>query len=114
MPTIQIRSEEDFEKLLDQSTKIPVLLFKHSTQCPVSSAAFEEFNEFADRHPEATCALVLVIESRPASNHIARFLGVQHESPQAIVIDQKVAAWNASHYAISVSALEKALSPVST
>ena len=106
---VQLRHHTDLEQLLQRSNEDPVLIFKHSTQCPISSAAYEEFLEFTADAEEVPCGVVLVIENRPVSNSIAAELGVRHESPQAIVVEGGHQKWNASHWAITADALKKAL-----
>ena len=83
---VQLRKERDLEQLLERSKTNPVLIFKHSTQCPISSHAYDEFTEFAEAAEDLTCGLVLVIEDRNVSDTIAERLDVRHESPQAIVV----------------------------
>jgi bacillithiol system protein YtxJ len=106
---VQLRQDRDLEQLLEQSKTNPVLIFKHSTQCPISSHAYEEFTEFAEAAEDLICALVLVIENRNVSNTIAERLNVPHESPQAIVVKDGHAAWHASHWSITADSLNEAL-----
>jgi bacillithiol system protein YtxJ len=106
---LQLQRNQDLEQLLERSTTDPVLIFKHSTQCPISSEAYEEFRHFAESAEDVACALVLVIENRDVSNTIASRLGVRHESPQAIVVKDGRPAWTASHWSITADALSEAL-----
>jgi bacillithiol system protein YtxJ len=50
-----------------------------------------------------------VIESREISNRLAELTKVRHESPQIILCREGKAVWNASHYAITRDAVERAL-----
>ena len=106
---VQLRKERDLEQLLERSKTNPVLIFKHSTQCPISSHAYDEFTEFAEAAEDLTCGLVLVIEDRNVSDTIAERLNVRHESPQAIVVKDGRAAWHASHWSITAGSLSDAL-----
>jgi bacillithiol system protein YtxJ len=106
---VELRHNKDLEQLLEKSKEDPILIFKHSTQCPVSSAAYDEFLEFTTQASDIPCGVVLVIENRSVSNTIAAQLGVRHESPQAIVVEKGRQKWNASHWAITADALKKAL-----
>src|SRR5438874_593230 len=54
---VQLRKERDLEQLLERSKTNPVLIFKHSTQCPISSHAYDEFTEFAEAAEDLTCGL---------------------------------------------------------
>src|SRR5689334_5461280 len=106
---VELRRNEDLEQLLERSKEDRILIFKHSTQCPVSSAAYDEFLEFTHDAQDVSCGVVLVIENRKVSNTIASRLGVRHESPQAIVVENGREKWNASHWQITADALAKAL-----
>ena len=102
---IEITAIDQWQKVLEQSNEKPIVVFKHSTTCPISAGAYEEFQAFdkqIDRY------LVKVIESRPVSNEISVDLGIQHESPQAFVIANGKAVWDASHRKITKKELEKA------
>src|SRR2546430_262987 len=106
---VELRKDKDFEQLLDRSKTDPVLIFKHSTQCPISSEAYEEFARFARTAGEVPCGLVLVIEHREVSDTVAARLGVQHKSPQAILVKDGQPAWSASHWSITKDSLNEAL-----
>jgi bacillithiol system protein YtxJ len=105
---LEIHQQQDFEQLLERSKSDPVLIFKHSTQCPISAHAYNEFTNFAESTPRITCGLILVIENRNVSSLIASRLGVRHESPQAILIRDRKAEWNSSHWRITAEALRAA------
>jgi len=101
---------EAFQHLLDASKQAPVVLFKHSTRCPFSARAHEEFTRFAEEiGDQADCWQVLVIEQRPVSLEIAAVTGVLHQSPQALLIMDGVVRWHTSHSTITCEALHNAL-----
>lgn len=104
----EITSLEQWENVLEQSNESAVLLLKHSTACPISGAAFKEFNVYT-RKPKRplVCALVKVIESRPVSNEIEAKLGVKHESPQALLVRNGEVLWHASHWDITYERMEQ-------
>lgn len=95
----ELATTEEWETLLEQSSDHPVLLFKHSTTCPISAKAWRAFNESLEDLSEkgVTPAFVKVIESRPVSNKITEELGVTHQSPQVILIKNKNSVWKTSH-----------------
>ena len=94
---------EDWESCLSASDSGPVLVFKHSTRCPVSARAYEA----VQRHLGGRAAggppfyLVKVVESRPVSTRIAEALGVEHQSPQLILVRGRAAVWSTSHLNIT-------------
>ena len=107
---IELHRAEDFEHLLEQSKLDRVLIFKHSTQCPISDQVYEDFMHFAEEQaPTLHCGVILVIETRRLSNNIAERLGVKHHSPQAIMIRDGRAIWHASHWSITADSLSQAL-----
>lgn len=103
MPYKEITSIEEWNNVYENSASRPLVVFKHSTTCPVSANAYEEFNNYLDSKPreDVEYVLVKVIESRPVSNQIAEDTSVKHESPQIIYIDKKAKVWTASHWSIT-------------
>lgn len=87
------------------------LIFKLSPICPTSHTAERNFNTFVAALPEDPNLHIYsvdVIGARPVSQHIAADTGIQHESPQALLImgGQRI-AWQASHGDINAAALKK-------
>jgi len=106
---VELHEEQDLEPLLERSQKRPVVLFKHSTQCSRSAVAHHEFESFVSRNPDVLCGIVLVIEDRELSDAMEERFGIQHESPQAIVLSFGKPVWHASHFRVTAQALETAL-----
>ncbi|WP_330999663.1 bacillithiol system redox-active protein YtxJ [Cohnella fermenti] len=102
---------DQWKAALRQSSEKPLLVFKHSTQCPVSAGAHEALtNYLADAAPPSVeFAIVHVIEDRPVSNDIAETLGVTHKSPQAILIKNGEPVWDESHWRITEQFLAERL-----
>ena len=86
------------------------IILKHSTRCPISAAAYREFEIFVNAGTDVPAYLVLVVENRPVSRLIAEKLEVEHASPQVILLRDGSVAWHASHWNISRTALENAWS----
>lgn len=101
---IQITDTATLDQLLARSNDAPVILFKHSSTCPISSAAYQQMSQV-----ETDVSLVVVQRSRDVSNEIEARTGIQHQSPQAIILRNGQAVWNASHYDITVGAVEQAV-----
>jgi bacillithiol system protein YtxJ len=99
----QLTSLDQWEEAVKRSSDRPLLVFKHSTQCPISAGAHDEFLHYAkdSSEPNVEFAIVHVIEDRPVSNAIAEKLGVQHKSPQAILVEDGKPVWNESHWNIT-------------
>ena len=103
-----------WQKLWEQSKAADapaVLIFKRSQICPTSHFAEGIFNHYISSLKEAPNLKIYsvdVIAARPVSRQIAADTGIEHESPQALLIkgDRKV-AWNASHGDIDEDALKQ-------
>ncbi|MFZ5815925.1 MAG: bacillithiol system redox-active protein YtxJ [Bacillota bacterium] len=107
----QLRTMEDLTAVLAESARQPVLIYKHSTACAVSSRAYREWQAFLTS-PEADRvrhAWVRVIEERPVSLALSQRVGVAHQSPQALLIKEGRALWHASHREITADALRAAV-----
>jgi bacillithiol system protein YtxJ len=100
----QITDTNALEQLLTRSHDAPVVLFKHSTTCPISAAAYKQMSKV-----ENEVSLVVVQRARDVSSEIASRTGIQHESPQAIVLRNGEAVWAASHFDITAGAVEQAV-----
>ena len=106
-----IASEQELGELVEASHERPVVLFKHSNSCPISAGAYGEMRRLLDERPEDDFdfAMVVVQTARALSDEVERRFGVRHETPQAIVLRNGRAVWNASHYRISREDVTKAM-----
>ena len=98
----EISNLQDLEDLLKSKTVLPI--FKHSNRCSISSMAKNRL-ERSDSMPFDEVYLVDVIKSRELSHYIADNFGVQHESPQMIVLKDKAVIYHGSHNGIDLSNL---------
>jgi bacillithiol system protein YtxJ len=104
-----LQSLSDLDRAL-ADPKGTVVLYKHSTQCGICDGAIEEIEQFLKDHPASGEFYYLdLLAHRDVSTAIAQRLGVKHESPQAIVLENGKVAAVFNHRAIRVAALEKAL-----
>ncbi len=101
---IELNSIEKLEKLFEESNEKPVVLFKHSLTCPISSGVYYEVSEV-----DTDVNLVIVQRARDISNEIASKTGIRHESPQAIVLRNGKPVYHASHYDITAADVENSL-----
>lgn len=99
---------EEIDQILRESHERPVFIFKHSTTCPISDRALNEYQEFIRTHAGiAAFTLVIIRDHRDVSNAIAEKTGVKHESPQAILLAEGKAVWDDSHYEITTAKLDQ-------
>lgn len=101
---ISVSDRQELEQLIARSHETPVVLFKHSTTCPISAAAYQEMEQVA-----AEIALVVVQQAREVSREVEARTGVRHESPQALVFRNGKAVWSASHWRITADAVGQAM-----
>jgi bacillithiol system protein YtxJ len=106
-----LRHLSDLDRLLDDSTRRPVLLFKHSYSCGTSAEALDQLIEHLEgsRHPDTDYAVVTVQTHREVSNAVSTRLGVRHETPQALLIRAGRVVWSASHFRVTADAVAKAM-----
>jgi bacillithiol system protein YtxJ len=100
----QITDEQALNQLLARSHEAPVILFKHSSTCPVSSRAYQQMSEVKE-----DVSLIVVQRARHLSKEIESSTGIRHESPQVIVLRNGEAVWSASHFDITSDAVEQAV-----
>ncbi len=99
----------EFDALAEQGA---VLVFKHSTRCPISSMAYDEVERLEAAHPEVPVFLVDVIGDRAMSRHVAQRTGVAHHSPQLMLLVRGGVAWDVSHFEIRAGRLGERLGAV--
>ena len=95
----KIDTFEKFEELLKQEDQFFIL--KHSLTCPISHAAYQEYEKYAAGDQKIATYYLAVQEARPLSNELAEKFEIKHESPQALLIKNGEAVWNASHWKIT-------------
>lgn len=107
----ELTSIDALDEMLASSGEAPVILFKHSTTCPISARAAMRVEDYLDEPLENSpeIFMVNVIQARSVSNAIADKLHVKHQSPQMIIVRDGKAVWNASHGAITASAIADAV-----
>ncbi len=93
-----------FEQLLEE--KKGFFFFKHSMTCPVSAAAFDEYEAFLSAEETDQIGYYLTVQdSRELSNHIAETTNIRHESPQVIYFKDGKPEWTESHWKITKNKL---------
>lgn len=100
----EIADTNAFAELLEQSAQEPVVLFKHSTTCPISAGAYQEMSAL-----KSPVNIVVVQQGREVSNEIEARTGIEHHSPQVIVLRNGKAVWDASHWKVKSDAVEEAV-----
>jgi bacillithiol system protein YtxJ len=110
-PWHNLDHRETLDQVIARSHELPVLLFKHSTRCSISSMALSRVEHAWSFEPDQIEPWFLdLISHRDISHAIAERLGVPHQSPQAIIVRNGEVIYNASHSGISVADMAAAIS----
>lgn len=100
----EIRNTEELDALIEKSNEQAIVLFKHSTTCPISAGVYQEIS-----NADADINLIVVQRARDVSSAVAEKTGIRHESPQAFVVKNGKVVYHASHYDVTASDVEKML-----
>lgn len=96
-----INSVDDIELIKNKSHTTPCLIFKHSTRCSISSIAKHRLDN--SWNTDAINPFYLdLIAFRSISNAITNAFGIDHESPQVLLIKDGLCIFHTSHLDISV------------
>jgi bacillithiol system protein YtxJ len=87
-----------------------LLLLKHSPRCGVSRWALEEVEQLEREGDVGPIAMVDVVADRELSQEVAERIGVRHQSPQLIYLEEGVVRWHISHGSITADAVRRRLS----
>ena len=110
-PWIELTSSEQLKQAIESSVENAVILFKHSTRCSISSMAKSRFeSNWNTDLSDVSIYYLDLIAHRNISNEIAELTGIEHQSPQAIVLKNKEVIYDASHSEISAKAIENLIS----
>lgn len=108
---IPLANVTDLEAAIAESRERPVLLFKHSRYCGVSCEALDELHVHIESAAGHTAYKIITVQThRPVSDAAAQRLGIRHETPQVLLLRDGKVVWNASHFRITATELDKATS----
>ena len=103
-------SEAQLSAILEISRIKPVLIYKHSTRCPVCTGVKSELEKNWDVPANVAEFYYLdLIKYREISAKVSQLFNVIHQSPQLIIIKNGKAVQNESHWAISTRKIKQAL-----
>ena len=100
------------DEIVKASVDKPVLIFKHSTRCSISSTALDRLERsWKNEEVQGLKPYYLdLIQFRNISGAIENKFDVEHQSPQALIIKNGSCVYHASHYDIRYPELLKHLS----
>lgn len=88
----------------------PVLIFKHSSRCAISSMALRRLKQPGELETtELRCFYLDIIGYRALSNAVAQHYDVTHESPQILLIKEGQCVFDTSHNGISQKIVQEQL-----
>ena len=90
------------EELKKESLQKPVIIFKHSRRCSISSMVWDRLarNWKKEDNDKVKPYFLDLITYRDISNAIEKEFGVNHQSPQVIIVKGGHATYNSSHMGI--------------
>lgn len=106
----KLESIADLDQAIELSHDLPVLLFKHSTRCSISSMALNRTeSDWSMTQEEVVPFYLDLIAHRDVSAAIADKLNVFHQSPQILLLKKGVSVLDASHNEIRVDLIKNGL-----
>lgn len=104
----RVTSIDAIEKALKKNEKV-CCVFKHSATCPISAAALEQVDAFAQDYADVPIYMVVVQECRDVSDRVEQYFAIKHESPQVLIIRDGAYDHHMSHRMITQQSLEDEL-----
>ncbi len=80
-------------------------IFKAGT-CHKTMQGWGNIESYLSQRPDVPVGVIRVVESRPASNHVAEITGIVHQSPQIIVFRDQQAKFDLDNWNITKENLE--------
>ena len=110
MEWIPLESLKQLDEIEQLSKSKTIILFKHSTRCPISTVAKLRLQqEWNIDIKDFLFYFLDLIQFRSISNEIESRFQVRHESPQIIVLQKGEVIYDNSHLDISIADLESVL-----
>ncbi len=106
----KLESSETLTEMIQQSFESPLIVYKHSSRCSISTLALSRLQ--SDNY-EAELYFLDIIGFREISNEIEKRFKVIHQSPQLLIIHKGECVFNTSHLDISAPVVEKQLALLS-
>lgn len=109
MTWVDLTAVDQLREIDEKSEQQPVVIFKHSTRCVISSMAYSRMKGGQKSEALANVPVYYLdlLAYRNISAQIAERYQVEHQSPQILVIKNKKCAFTTSHNGIRVNALEE-------
>ena len=100
----------ELNKIDELSKEKPVVIFKHSVTCGISSGAkYRLESEWDNLNHELHFYYLDLLAHREVSNAIAERYDVVHQSPQILIIKNGKSMYDTSHHRISINDINEAI-----
>ena len=110
MDWIELSDINQLANLHSESNSQPILIFKHSTRCPISTMALNRLEREWNDGTDITTYFLDLIAHRDISNEIAENYSIIHQSPQVLVIRKGNVVYDASHNSINFHEIAQSIS----
>ena len=100
---VPVADRADLDRLFAESAEQPVVLFKHDFACHISANSYRELAAVPGEVP-----LIDVGRQMGLADEVASRTGIEHESPQVIVLRDGQPVYAASHWDITGEAVARA------
>lgn len=105
---IQLNSLDQLENINLNSNDRKQIIFKHSTRCYISSRAYKELVLFTvEKNNNYDFYYLDLLKHRNISDSISEVWSITHQSPQIIIIKNKIPIYNTSHEGITNDEMNK-------
>jgi bacillithiol system protein YtxJ len=105
MNWIKLTDATQLDQIKEESAAQPILIFKHSTTCSISAMALSRMERNWSDAAGIKPYYLDLLANRSLSAQITQAFGVDHQSPQVLLIHNGECVYDASHMAISFQLL---------
>lgn len=107
----KLESKEAVDALKAAADTGKALILKHSTRCSISAMALDRLERswVASEMEGLETYYLDLIRHRDVSNYVSETFGVQHESPQVLLIDKGECVYHESHLGINYDGIKSHL-----
>ncbi|WKN30595.1 bacillithiol system redox-active protein YtxJ [Porifericola rhodea] len=93
---------DTLQEIKEKSNLQPILIFKHSTRCSISSMALNRLErDWKTDEANIQAYFLDLIKNRDISNEVASTFNITHQSPQVLIIKDGKCVYDNSHMGIS-------------
>lgn len=105
-----LESLNHLDEILNESENKKVLIYKHSTRCHISRATLDRLERnWREEFPNTKYYFLDLLTYREISNEIASRFGVEHQSPQVLVVSKGKSIYDRSHFEIDYNQIKDVL-----